>query len=73
MKLSHMSTYCRLVSVVIDEMAIKEGLSCNGKLGAVDGFSDHVSRKEELALVFMVGRIFEKLKQSNTALFTTHK
>ena len=62
-------------------MAIKEGLSYNGsKFDAVDGFSDHVSRTEELAnhaLVFIVRGIIEKWKQpimehlSNTALFTT--
>ena len=65
MKLSHMPTNCRLVSVVIDERAIKEGFSYNGKLDAVDGFSDHVSRMEELAihaLVFMVTGIVEKWK-----------
>ena len=63
-------------------MAIKEGLRYNGKLDAVDGFSDHVSRTEELAnhaLVFIVRGIIEKWKQpimehlSNNALFTTRK
>ena len=47
-------------------MAIKEGLRYNGKLDAVDGFSDHVSRTEELAnhaLVFIVRGIIEKWKQ----------
>lgn len=63
MKLSHLPDNCKLVSVAVDEMAIKEVLSYNSKPDVVGGFSDNVSRSEELAnhaIVFVARGIVHK-------------
>ena len=66
MKLPHLLDNCKLVSVAVDVMAIKEGLSYNSKPDVVGGFSDNVSRSEELAnhaIVFMARGVVHKWKQ----------
>lgn len=66
MNLSHLPDNCKLVSVVVDEMAIKKGLSYDCKLDVIKGFSDNVSRSMELAnhaIASMASRIVHKQKQ----------
>lgn len=66
-KLANRPTSAKIVTLVIDEMAIKEGLSYDSGKDVIEGFSDGVTKTNELAnhaIVFMVKAIVEKWKQA---------
>lgn len=65
-KLAHGPETSKLVTLVMDEMSIKEGVSYDSGRDLLEGFSETPARDEELAnhaIAFMVRGITEKWKQ----------
>ena len=65
-KLATTPEHSKVVAVVIDEMAVKEGLTYDKARDVIEGFSEGVSRSKELAnhaIAFMARGLVEKWKQ----------
>ena len=64
LKVQGMTDRAKVVTVAVDEMAIKEGLSFDKGRDRIEGFVPENRQLANHALVFMVKGLFEKWKQS---------